>query len=50
MLRMIIFQNKFAEKIKTRLSFSVTLSPENRVVYEIMWKNMVESDRPKMTV
>jgi len=24
--------------------------PENRIVYEIMWKNKVEPDRPQMTV
>ena len=24
-------------------------SPENRAVYEISWKNTVESDRPQMT-
>ena len=23
--------------------------PENRAVYEIMWKNMVKPDRPQMT-
>jgi len=23
---------------------------ENRALYEIIWKNIVESDRPKMTV
>jgi len=23
---------------------------ENRAIYEIMWKNMVEPDRPEMTV
>ena len=23
---------------------------ENRAVYEIVWKNLVESDRPQMTV
>ena len=23
---------------------------ENRAVYEIMWKNMVEPDRPQMTI
>jgi hypothetical protein len=49
-LRMIIFQNKIAEKIETNLLFSVTLSSENPAVCEIMWKNMVESDRPQMTV
>jgi hypothetical protein len=25
-------------------------SPENRTVYEIMWKNTVESDRPQMII
>jgi hypothetical protein len=24
--------------------------PENLAVYEVMWKNMVESDRPQMIV
>jgi hypothetical protein len=24
--------------------------PENRAVYEIMWRNIVQPDRPKMTV
>jgi len=24
--------------------------PKNRVVYEIMWKNMLETDRPQMTI
>ena len=24
--------------------------PENRAVYEIMWRNMVEPGRPQMTV
>jgi hypothetical protein len=24
--------------------------PENRAVYEIMWENMVETDRPEMAV
>jgi hypothetical protein len=24
--------------------------PENRAVYEIMWKNMVETERPQLTV
>jgi hypothetical protein len=24
--------------------------PENRAVYEIMWKNMVQRDRPQMTI
>jgi hypothetical protein len=39
-----MFRTKFVEQIKTRVSLSVTI-PENRAVYEIMWKNMVETDR-----
>ena len=35
----------------TRVLCSVILfSPENRAVYEIMWKNMVGPDRPQMTI
>ena len=92
LLRMGNFRTTFVEKIKTRISWSITLS-ENHVVCEIiiiiigiqplgrfgqrpelsqatgmalvrcilgkflgvachciMWKNMVEADRPKMTV
>jgi len=26
------------------------LFPENRTVYEIMWKNIVEIDRPRVTI
>jgi hypothetical protein len=26
------------------------LFPEDRAVYEIMWKNMVQPDRPQMTI
>ena len=25
-------------------------SPDNRAVYELMWKNMVEMDRPQITI
>jgi hypothetical protein len=24
--------------------------PENRTVYEVMWKNVVQPDRPQMTI
>jgi hypothetical protein len=33
-----MFQTKFVEEIKTHFVFS-NLFSENRVVYEIMWKN-----------
>jgi hypothetical protein len=35
----------FVEKIKTRIFIFNTPSPENRVVYEIMWQNVTEPDR-----
>jgi len=36
--------------IKIQILSSVTLSFENRAVYEIIWKHIVEADRPQMTV
>jgi hypothetical protein len=45
-----MFQTKVVEKIKTHFSCSLTFFFENRTVYEIMWKNMVEPDRPQMTI
>jgi len=44
------FQSKFVEKIKPRLMFSNIFFLENLSVYEIMWENVVESDRPHTTV
>jgi hypothetical protein len=43
-----MFQTKLVEKIKTRILCSVTF-PENRGVYEIMSKNMVEPEAPQIT-
>jgi hypothetical protein len=40
-----MFQTKVVEKVKTHALHSVTFSSENRAVYEVMWKNTVESDR-----
>jgi len=46
-----MFQIKLLEKIKTRNSYSIIfLFFENRAVYEIMWENIVEQDRPQMTI
>jgi hypothetical protein len=42
-----MFQTKVVEKIKTHISYSITLS-ENSAIYEIMWNNMVEAGRPHM--
>jgi hypothetical protein len=44
-----MFQANFVEKIKTHFVFS-KLFFGNRAFYEIMWKNTVESGRPKMTM
>ena len=45
-----IFQTNIIERIKTHILCSVTLFLENRGIYEIMCKNIVESDRPQMTI
>ena len=44
-----MFQTKVVQKIKTRILRSISFS-ENRAVYEVMWKNIVESDGPWMTI
>ena len=49
-LKWIIFQTKVVEKIKTHILCPVPFFFENRAVYEIMWKDIVERDRPQMTI
>jgi hypothetical protein len=44
-----MFQTKVVEKIRTHMLYSI-IPPENRDVYEVMWKNVVQPDRPQMTV
>jgi hypothetical protein len=44
-----MFQTKVVEKIKTSILCSITFS-ENRAVYDIVWRNIVEPDRPQMTL
>ena len=44
-----MFRTKVVEKIKTHILYSITFV-ENRTVYEIMWKNILEMDRPRMTI
>jgi hypothetical protein len=45
------FWTKVVEKINTRIfMFNYFFSPENRVFYEIMWRNKVELDRSQMTI
>jgi hypothetical protein len=46
-----MFEIKFAERIKTNILSPVTFfPPENRVVYQIMSKNMVKPERSQMTI
>ena len=42
--------DKSLEKIKTHILCSVTCFTENRAIYEIMWKNIVEPNRHHMTI
>ena len=44
-----MFETKLVEKIKTHILWSITFC-ENRAVFEIMWKHIVEPDRPQMTI
>jgi hypothetical protein len=44
-----MFQTNVVEKIKTHFVFN-TFFYENGAVNEIMWKNIVESGRPQMTI
>jgi hypothetical protein len=40
-----------SEKLSRINSFIFgTFFPENRAIYEIMWKNMVERDRPRVRI
>ena len=48
-----MFQSEVSEKIETCILWSELPpphTPENRTVYEIMWANMVQSDRPQIRV
>ena len=45
-----MFEPKLLEKLKTHILDSITFFPENRVVYEIMYKNIVELDGPHIKI
>jgi NADPH-dependent 7-cyano-7-deazaguanine reductase QueF-like protein len=42
--------DRLVEKTKTHISYSITFSPENRTVYEIMWENIAEPDKPQINI
>jgi len=43
------FRKTFVENLKTNIYLQYFFFPENRAVYEIMWKNMVNPDRQQIT-
>ena len=45
-----MFQTNVVEKIKTHLMFNKFFFPKYRAVYEINWKNIVQSDRRQITI
>jgi hypothetical protein len=45
-----MFQTEIVEKIKTHILCSENVFPENLAVYERMWKNIVERDRPQVKI
>jgi hypothetical protein len=51
-LRMRNVSDKVAEKLKTHLVCSITAPPppENHAIYELVWKNMVQPERPQVTI
>jgi hypothetical protein len=51
LLRMRIVSDKsFKVNQKTHFVSRTFFFPENRVTYEIMWKNIVEPSRPQVTI
>ena len=45
-----MFYAEVVEKIETHILCSMIFFSENRVLYKIMWKNIVQPDRPQMTI
>jgi hypothetical protein len=41
---------KIVDKIKTYIFIFLDLFPENRAVYDNMWKNIVRPVRPQITI
>jgi len=45
-----MFQTNVVEKIKTLSRFNNFFFSENRAIYELMWQNMVQPERPHMAL
>jgi len=44
-----MFQRNLAQKFKISILYSIMFF-ENNFVFQIMWKNSVQKDRPQMTI
>ena len=49
LLRIKNISEKIVDQMKTHFMFN-NFFPQNCVLYEIMWKNMIDEDRPQMTI
>ena len=49
LLELEMLQTKVVEKIKSHILCPITFFPLKSCCYEIMWKNIVEQDRPQIT-
>jgi hypothetical protein len=45
-----MFQTTVVEKLETHILCSITFFPENRALYDKMWKNIVERGTPQMAI
>jgi hypothetical protein len=45
-----MFQTNLVEEIKTLILRSITFFPKNHAVCEIIWKSMVEPERPQTAI
>ena len=50
LIRMRNVSDKMCREIQNTYLCSITFFSENRAFYEILWKNMAESDRQQMTI
>jgi hypothetical protein len=44
-----MLRDEVVEKSRTHFMF-INLSPENRTIFETMWKNILEQGRPQMRI
>jgi hypothetical protein len=44
------FRTNVEQKIKIHCVFNIVFFSENRAVYDMMWKNAVQPERPQMKI